>query len=69
MGRINTGWGFPTPWNVVLALLGTVFIIAGLVLMVETISLFMTIGKGTLAPWDATQKLVIRVLTVTFAIP
>jgi protein-S-isoprenylcysteine O-methyltransferase Ste14 len=28
--------------------------------MVQTISLFMTIGKGTLAPWDATQKLVIK---------
>jgi len=59
-GQTNTGWGFPTPWNVILVLLGSVFIITGLVLMVQTISLFMTIGKGTLAPWDATQKLVIK---------
>lgn len=28
--------------------------------MFMTISLFVIIGKGTLAPWDPTQKLVIR---------
>ena len=36
------------------------FICAGLVLLVKTISLFATIGRGTLAPWDPTHKLVIR---------
>jgi len=57
---INIGWGFQTPWNAVPVLLGLFFFFAGLVLMVQTISLFITIGKGTLAPWDATQKLVVR---------
>ena len=32
----------------------------GLVLMVATISLFMTVGKGTLAPWNPPQRLVVR---------
>ena len=30
----------------------------GLLLLVVTIRLFITIGKGTLAPWDPTNKLV-----------
>jgi protein-S-isoprenylcysteine O-methyltransferase Ste14 len=28
--------------------------------MYKTISLFATVGEGTLAPWDPTQKLVVR---------
>jgi protein-S-isoprenylcysteine O-methyltransferase Ste14 len=28
--------------------------------MVATIRLFVTVGKGTLAPWDPTQRLVVR---------
>jgi protein-S-isoprenylcysteine O-methyltransferase Ste14 len=44
----------------VLPLLGTIFICIGLVLMVATIRLFMTVGKGTLAPWNPTQKLVVQ---------
>lgn len=32
----------------------------GLVLVVRTIALFATVGDGTLAPWDVTQRLVVR---------
>ena len=32
----------------------------GLVLMVATIRLFVTVGKGTLAPWNPPQRLVVR---------
>jgi protein-S-isoprenylcysteine O-methyltransferase Ste14 len=32
----------------------------GLVLMIATIRLFVTVGKGTLAPWEPPQKLVVR---------
>jgi protein-S-isoprenylcysteine O-methyltransferase Ste14 len=32
----------------------------GLMLMVATIRLFVTVGKGTLAPWEPTQRLVLR---------
>jgi len=39
---------------------GLILILAGLNVMVVTISSFIRIGKGTLAPWSPTQKLVIR---------
>ena len=41
-------------------MLGGVFIVVGLVLVVATIRLFATVGKGTLAPWNPTQKLVVQ---------
>jgi len=28
--------------------------------MIKTVKLFATVGEGTLAPWDPTQKLVVR---------
>jgi protein-S-isoprenylcysteine O-methyltransferase Ste14 len=39
--------------------IGGVLIAAGLALVVWTIRLFVSIGRGTLAPWDATSKLVV----------
>lgn len=44
----------------VLPVLGIVFSSLGLVLMVATIRLFITVGKGTLAPWNPTQTLVVQ---------
>lgn len=38
---------------------GIIFLISGSLLIVLTIRLFTSIGKGTLAPWDPTKKLVI----------
>jgi protein-S-isoprenylcysteine O-methyltransferase Ste14 len=43
-----------------LALPGVVLIGASLALVVWTIALFGTVGKGTLAPWDPTSRLVVR---------
>lgn len=40
--------------------LRTFFLVSGLLLMYKTISLFYKKGKGTLAPWDPTQKLVVE---------
>jgi protein-S-isoprenylcysteine O-methyltransferase Ste14 len=37
---------------------GGVFIFLGLGIMILTIRMFARIGKGTLAPWDPTRKLV-----------
>ena len=39
---------------------GVVLIALGLLLVVRTVSLLARIGRGTLAPWDATQRLVVR---------
>ena len=44
----------------VLPVLGTISICIGLVLMLATIRLFVMVGKGTLAPWNPTQKLVVQ---------
>lgn len=43
-----------------LPILGGAFICLGLVLMIATIRLFVTVGKGTLAPWNPTQRLVVQ---------
>ena len=39
-------------------IIGTTMIIVGLLILTKTILLFSQIGKGTLAPWDPTRKLV-----------
>ena len=51
-------WAFgDTPlWGI---LCGAVCFIVGIVLAVQTIRLFYKLGKGTLAPWDPTNKLIV----------
>ncbi len=44
------GWGL---------LAGVAFLAIGLVLVLRTVMLFAHVGKGTLAPWDPTQRLVV----------
>ena len=40
--------------------LGGAALALGLTLIVQTVALFATVGKGTLAPWDPTERLVVR---------
>jgi protein-S-isoprenylcysteine O-methyltransferase Ste14 len=42
-----------------LALLGVVLIALGLALVAWTVALFARVGRGTLAPWDPTSRLVV----------
>ena len=44
-------------WQIIL---GIILIIVGLFFLAWTIKLFATVGKGTLAPWAPTQKLIIE---------
>lgn len=53
-------WHFCLATRVGLFLLGGALICLGLVLMVATIRLFVTVGKGTLAPWNPPQRLVVQ---------
>lgn len=46
--------------SIVLPILGGILIFVGLGLMIATIRLFVTVGKGTLAPWSPTQRLVVQ---------
>lgn len=57
---INIGWGLSPQFYPLPTLLGILLICIGIALMYKTISLFARMGKGTLAPWDPTQKLVVH---------
>jgi protein-S-isoprenylcysteine O-methyltransferase Ste14 len=46
--------------RIILPVIGVICICLGLVLMISTIRLFVTMGKGTLAPWEPPQRLVVR---------
>jgi len=52
--------GFPIHISIASLIAGIGLIVLGWVLMYQTIALFVTVGKGTLAPWMPTQKLVVR---------
>jgi protein-S-isoprenylcysteine O-methyltransferase Ste14 len=54
------GWDLPFPLNALVVALGFASIAVGLAFVVWTISLFVRFGRGTLAPWDPTQRLVVR---------
>lgn len=53
------GWASP-PLSIVPLILGFLLVSLGLILWFKTITLFASIGEGTLAPWDPPQKLVIH---------
>jgi len=57
---LNISWGLPSPLGLLPTLLGSVLVGLGVLLVYKTISLFATVGKGTLAPWDPPRRLVIR---------
>jgi protein-S-isoprenylcysteine O-methyltransferase Ste14 len=42
------------------AVAGGLLVLLGLVFVIWTVRLFVTEGRGTLAPWDATTRLVLR---------
>ena len=45
--------------RVAAAVLGAALLLAGLTIFVATVRLFAAVGRGTLAPWDPPQRLVI----------
>ncbi|HET9824261.1 MAG TPA: isoprenylcysteine carboxylmethyltransferase family protein [Chitinophagaceae bacterium] len=49
-----------TPRSGVSLIVGVLLIIIGLFMMILTISSFIRIGQGTLAPWSPTKRLVIK---------
>lgn len=57
---IDFGWGLKAPLNYLMIVAGTACIGIGLFLMFQTISLFASQGKGTLAPWEPPKNLVVK---------
>lgn len=53
------GWSLPWSLDFLVLLIGMTILVTGAVLLVSCIRMFTNIGKGTLAPWAPTQKLVI----------
>jgi len=54
------GWGLPGPLGVLAVLAGLALILVAMRLWLETVRLFASVGRGTLAPWDPTRRLVVR---------
>jgi len=57
---MHPGWELPTALLFLPFLLGALLICLGLALLGWTVLLFASVGGGTLAPWDPTQRLVVR---------
>ena len=55
----DVGWGIDGAVAALSALVGLTLIAAGLALWVWTVRLLARIGRGTLAPWDPTRRLVV----------
>ena len=56
----NLGWGLDGAPGVLVALLGVALVAVGFAMWMWTVRLFQRIGRGTLAPWDPTSKLVVE---------
>jgi len=53
------GWGLGMLWDIIIVLAGALLMGAGLYYLSVSIWLFNNIGRGTLAPWSPTRKLVL----------
>jgi protein-S-isoprenylcysteine O-methyltransferase Ste14 len=58
--NVDTRWNTASAPYGIIFFAGIVFLLAGMILLVVTVYLFATVGEGTLAPWDPTQKLVVE---------
>lgn len=56
----NLVWDLKFPYNILLYIMGALWMTIGLVIMISTIFQFAENGKGTLAPWNPPQKLVVN---------
>ncbi len=56
----DVGWGLDGAAAALPVALGAALVAAGVAMWVWTVRLFARIGEGTLAPWDATQHLVVE---------
>lgn len=59
VGGADVGWGHDGIGAVLVGLAGIGLIVCGFLLWLWTVRLFARIGRGTLAPWDPTPRLVV----------
>lgn len=58
--NFDTRWVSSYPYFGMLFLVAVVLFLSGSFLFFTTVHLFVTVGKGTLAPWDPTRNLVVQ---------
>jgi protein-S-isoprenylcysteine O-methyltransferase Ste14 len=58
-GGPKIAFGLTTRLAAIVVLAGAALLVVGLVLFYRTVSLFAAVGRGTLAPWDPTRRLVV----------
>jgi protein-S-isoprenylcysteine O-methyltransferase Ste14 len=56
----NAGWGLPGAAAALPVIAGVVLLFTGLGFLAWTVGLFAVFGRGTLAPWNPTDRLVVR---------
>jgi protein-S-isoprenylcysteine O-methyltransferase Ste14 len=59
-GTVSVGWGLPGVLAILPVAIGLLLLGVGVTLIAWTIALFVRIGRGTLAPWDPTTRLVVE---------
>jgi protein-S-isoprenylcysteine O-methyltransferase Ste14 len=59
-GDVDVGWGLADGLAALPVLLGAALVAVGLGLFVSTVALFARVGRGTLAPWDPPERLVVE---------
>jgi protein-S-isoprenylcysteine O-methyltransferase Ste14 len=56
--HVDSRWTAGSPFAWAMRGLGVILLLAGLALFCWCVALFARVGRGTLAPWDPTQRLV-----------
>jgi protein-S-isoprenylcysteine O-methyltransferase Ste14 len=57
---VEFGFGLTVPLDAAVGAAGGALFVSGAVLWLRTVTLFSRIGRGTLAPWDPTTRLVVE---------
>ena len=59
LAAYDTSWPGGAPWVWAARLVGGAAVLVGLVLFVWCVTLFARRGRGTIMPWDPTQRLIV----------
>jgi protein-S-isoprenylcysteine O-methyltransferase Ste14 len=56
----DRGWAEDPPLSIIVSFSGLLLVVVGLILFVAMVRLFSQYGKGSIMPWDPTQRLIVR---------
>jgi protein-S-isoprenylcysteine O-methyltransferase Ste14 len=58
-GPTHGSWAKDPPLSLIVSVCGLLLFVGGLILFVATVRLFSQYGKGSIMPWDPTQRLIV----------